>query len=582
MINQNKLTALYERLSRDDENYGDSVSIEHQKEYLRDYADRHGFTNCVDYTDDGWSGGSFDRPAWNQLIADIDAGKIGAVIVKDMSRLGRDHLKAGYYSEVYFSEMNVHFIAIDSRVDNMLSDSNEFAPFVNIFNELYLHDLSRKVAMGFRAKAISGKPLTSTPVFGYVKDPSDKDKWIIDPEAAATVRYIFELAAEGNNPNRISRILHDEKRLTPCNYYLQKGINAARIHLASAKAGPYDWNQSSVVHILQAREYLGETVNAKTAKKTYKTKRTKNPEDQWLIFKDTHDPVISQELWDRAQKMLESRKDAVHTFHERSPFKGIVFCGKCGAPMYEIQHDCLMPSGKICHYEFFTCQSYKSTPALCIKNCFSIKQLRPLLQKTIRSVSQYAIANEAEFIQRIRAASKVKPEYVAPLRKEIASRKRRIDELNRMLKKLYEDYALGQTSGRMYEELSAQWEKELSTQKEFLMLAEKELADAMNEEKNAQRFLDLAKKYQNYEELPDSVLRKFIEKIIVYETEKDTDGERSRRIDIYLSFIGQFPVPTEPVVLTPEEQKRQDQLKHRRIYERNKRAEKRKLKEQTA
>lgn len=250
--------------------------------------------------------------------------------------------------------------------------------------------------------------------------------------------------------------------------------------------------------------------------------------------------------------------------------------------MYEIQHDCLMPSGKVCHYEFFTCQTNKSTPALCIKNWFSIKQLRLLLQKTIRSVSQYAIANEAEFIQRIREASKVKPEDVAPLKKEIANRKRRIDELNRMLKKLYEDYALGQTSGRMYEELSAQWEKELSTQKEFLMLAEKELADAMNEEKNAQRFLDLAKKYQNDDELPDHVLRQFVEKIVVYEIEKDTDGERSRRIDIYLSFIGQFPVPTEPVVLTPEEQKRQDQLKHRRIYERNKRAEKRKLKEQTA
>ena len=582
MTNQNKLTALYERLSRDDENYGDSVSIEHQKEYLRAYADRHGFTNCVDYTDDGWSGGTFDRPAWNQLIADIDAGKIGAVIVKDMSRLGRDHLKAGYYSEVYFSELNVHFIAIDSRVDNMLSDSNEFAPFVNIFNELYLHDLSRKVTMGFRAKAMSGKPLISTPIFGYVKDPSDKDKWVIDPEAAATVRHIFELAAEGNNPNRIAGILCDEKRLTPCNYFLQKGINAARTHLANAKAGPFDWSRSSVEGILHAREYLGETVNAKTTKKTYKTKRTKNPEDQWLIFKDTHDPVITQELWDKAQEMLKKRKDAAHILHERSPFKGIVFCGKCGAPMYETQHDCLMPSGKVCHYEFYTCQTNRSAPALCTKNWFSIKQLRSLLQKTIQVVSRYAITNEEEFIRRVREASKVKPEDIAPLKKEIANRKRRVDELNRMLKKLYEDYALGQTSGRMYEELSVQWEKELSTQKEFLELAEKELTEAMDEERNAQRFLDLAKKYQNYEELPDSVLRKFVEKIIVYETEKDADGERSRRIDIYLSFIGQFPVPTEPVVLTPEGQKRQDQLKHRRIHERNKRAEKRKLKEQTA
>ena len=250
--------------------------------------------------------------------------------------------------------------------------------------------------------------------------------------------------------------------------------------------------------------------------------------------------------------------------------------------MYETQHDCLMPSGKVCHYEFYTCQTNRSAPALCTKNWFSIKQLRSLLQKTIQVVSRYAITNEEEFIRRVREASKVKPEDIAPLKKEIANRKRRVDELNRMLKKLYEDYALGQTSGRMYEELSVQWEKELSTQKEFLELAEKELTEAMDEERNAQRFLDLAKKYQNYEELPDSVLRKFVEKIIVYETEKDADGERSRRIDIYLSFIGQFPVPTEPVVLTPEGQKRQDQLKHRRIHERNKRAEKRKLKEQTA
>ena len=264
-MNSRKITALYERLSREDAHSGDSDSIAPQKAYLEQTAAARGFENCRHYTDDGWSGGSFDRPGWNDMIADIEAGKVGAVLVKDMSRVGRDYLQTGFYTEVYFARKGVRFIAVDSHVDNQAGDSNEFAPLLNVLNEMYLHDQSRKVSIGFRAKGMAGKPLMVTPCFGYVPDPEDKNRWIIEPHAAQTVRRIFALAAEGTNPNRIAVILRDEQRISPGVYFAQLGVGN-RCGGRAADGDLYHWRRETVVKILRMPEYLGKTVNFKTSK----------------------------------------------------------------------------------------------------------------------------------------------------------------------------------------------------------------------------------------------------------------------------------------------------------------------------
>lgn len=378
---QTPWTALYERLSRDDDNGGDSVSIAHQKVYLRKYADEHGFTNCHDYTDDGWSGGTFDRPAWNQMIADIEAGKVGTVIAKDMSCVGRDHLQTGFYTEIYFARHGVRFIAIDSRVDNAHSDSNEFAPILNVFNEMYLHDQSRKVRMNFHAKGASGKPLMSTPHFGYLKDPEDKCRWIIEPEAAETVRRIFELAAAGNNPNRIAAMLREEQRITSGAYFAARG-QRNRCH-AKKNTSAYDWSRSAVVSLLQAREYLGETVNFKTAKASYHAKRTATPKEDQRIFIGTHEAIVDPETWEKAQLIL-SQRSRPRAAPKPVPWREKVICAQCGAPMYNVHYTAKQPNGKAYSYDLFTCSTHHNVinkaESSCSANTFMMRSQQHMKQ----------------------------------------------------------------------------------------------------------------------------------------------------------------------------------------------------------
>ena len=575
-----KWTALYERLSRDDDTFGDSVSIAHQKAYLRKYADEHGFANCHDYTDDGYSGGTFDRPAWNQMVADIEAGKVGTVIVKDMSRVGRDHLQTGFYTEIYFARNSVRFIAIDSRVDNQRSDSNEFAPILNVFNEMYLHDQSRKVRIGFHAKGISGKPLMSTPNFGYLKDPKDKSRWIIDPAAAETVRRIFELAAAGNNPNRIAVMLREEQRMTPGAYFAERGqMNRC---YAKKNASAYDWSRGTVVSLLRAREYLGDTVNFKTAKSSYKSKRMATTKEEQVVFAGTHEAIVDPEAWEKAQQML-NRRARPHATPSNSPWRGKVICAQCGAPMYNVHYTAKLPSGEDCRYDLFTCATHHNaidkTESPCSAKTFSAKALRALLTDTIRTVSRYALENEDDFLQRLRSSAAQTSNDVKPVKKRIAALERRVSELNRLLKKLYEDYALDRIPESRYDALSAEYEAELSHTEEAIAAEKQQLEQLVATQDNAERFLELARRFRDCEEFTDEQLSLFTDRVIVHETVKDADGERSRRIEILLNFIGEFHIPAEPVELTPEEMKREEALKKRRIHARRKRKEKRMAKE---
>lgn len=577
---QTRWTALYERLSRDDDTFGDSVSIAHQKAYLRKYADEHGFANCHDYTDDGYSGGTFDRPAWNQMVADIEGGKVGTVIVKDMSRVGRDHLQTGFYTEIYFARNSVRFIAIDSRVDNARGDSNEFAPILNVFNEMYLHDQSRKTKIGFHAKGTSGKPLMSTPNFGYLKDPKDKSRWIIDPAAAETVRRIFELAAAGNNPNRIAVMLREERRMTPGAYFAERGqMNRC---YAKKNASAYGWSRGMVVSLLRAREYLGDTVNFKTAKSSYKAKRMATTKEEQLVFAGTHEAIVDPETWEKAQQML-NRRARPHAAPSISPWRGKVICARCGAPMYPLHQKIKLSNGSDSLSEFFICSTHRNAldkaECPCSANTFSAKALRALLTDTIRTVGRYALENEDDFLQRLHNSASQPSDDIKPVKKRIAALERRASELNRLLKKLYEDYALDRIPESRYDALSAEYEAELSRTEEAIAAEKQQLEQLAATKDNAERFLELARRFRDCEEFTDEQLSLFTDRVIVYETVKDEDGERNRRIEILLNFIGAFHIPAEPVELTPEEVKREEALKKRRIHARRKRKEKRMAKE---
>ena len=329
---EGKITALYERLSRDDELAGDSNSIINQKKYLEGYAEQQGYVNIVHYTDDGYSGGNFNRPAWKRLIADIEAGKVAHVIVKDMSRIGRDYLQTGFYTEIMFREHGVHFVAISNSVDSNDQNSNEFAPFLNIMNEWYLRDLSRKQKTAIRIKGESGKPTTNIAIYGYKKDPTDKYHWLIDEEAAAVVRRIFRMNVEGIGPYEIARILYEDKVETPAVYLGKKGIGFWKSK--EDFSNPYNWSGHIVGKILSKPEYIGHTVNFRSHKESYKDKSSvPNPQEEWLIFENTHEAIIDKETWELVQKLRKTprRKD---TLGEANPLTGLVFCADCGAKMY--------------------------------------------------------------------------------------------------------------------------------------------------------------------------------------------------------------------------------------------------------
>lgn len=326
-MKENLITALYERLSRDDDLDGESNSIVNQKLYLQNYADEHGFTNCKHYTDDGWSGGNFDRPGWKSLIADVEAGKVGVILAKDMSRIGRNYLETGFYTEVVFRKHNVRFIAIANGVDNDHPETGEFVPFLNIMNEWYLKDQSKKVTAAYQLRGKSGLPTSNNCVYGYRKDPASKHHWLIDEDAAVVVRRIYRMACEGHGPYEIARILSREQIESPGTYAAKHG-GAGR-----AADNPHDWNGATITHILTHPEYLGHTVNFRSGKKFCRDKRRDNPPEEWLVFENTHEAIVSKETWELAQCALKSRK-RTDTLGVANPLTGLLYCADCGRRMY--------------------------------------------------------------------------------------------------------------------------------------------------------------------------------------------------------------------------------------------------------
>ena len=556
---EGKITALYERLSRDDESAGDSNSIVNQKKYLESYAAQMGYENCAHYTDDGWSGGNFERPAWKKLIADIEAGKVAHVIVKDMSRAGRDYLQTGFYTEVFFRQHNVHFVAIANGVDSNDQNSNEFAPFLNIMNEWYLRDLSRKQRTAIRVKGESGKPTTNCAIYGYKKDPNDKYHWLIDEEAAAVVRRIFRLTIEGNGPYEIARIFFDDKIETPAVYFgkQNKGIWKSKEEFPN----PYNWSGYIVAQILSKPEYMGHTVNFRSHKQSYKDKTpVMNPKEEWLIFENTHEAIVDKETWELAQKLRKTPR-RIDTMGEANPLTGLLYCADCGEKMYNHRsrggtENNPYPS------DFFDCSVYtrahQKHSTACCGHYITTTALRTLILETIRSVSTFAISNRDEFMEKVRAASQLRQaEAAKDTKRKLNKDRKRITELDTIIKKLYESFAVGRISEERFDSLLSEYEEEQKFLRTSVSNMEERLSGFEEDTNRAEQFLALAKKYTDFSELTTPMINEFIDKILVHVPEK-VDGDRIQEVEIYLKFIGHFELPAPE--LTAEEEKRQEYI----------------------
>ena len=580
---EQRITALYERLSRDDELVGESNSIVNQKAYLEGYAAQHGFLNCVHYTDDGWSGGNFDRPSWKQLVADVEAGKVGTVLVKDMSRIGRDYLQTGYFTEVLFRQHDVRFIAIANNVDSDDPGSNEFTPFMNIMNEWYLRDQSRKVRAAVQLKGRSGKPITTNAPYGYKKDPEDHNHWLIDEEAAAVVRHIFHLSIEGHGPYEIANILMHEKVETPGYYFSKRSGDAGQGN--GSPEHRYDWHGGTVLNILSKQEYMGHTVNFRTRKVSYKSKKkVDNPPEEWVIFENTHEAIVDADTWHLAQheKGTKTRIDSVGL---ANPLTGLMFCADCGAKMYNSRHrNERNNDASGLHFDTYNCSTYSNTrireTRICSNHHVSTQAVRTLLLETIRKIAQYAIADPKTFAQQIRAEAQIQHEAAAKeLKRRLARDRKRCAELDGLFQKLYESYATGKITEKRFDMMAANYETEQAELEQRIADGQQELDTYMQDEDRIDKFLELTKRYTDFTELTTPMIKEFVEKIVVHAPERST-GQRTQQVDIYFKFIGQFSIPEETEQLSPEEQIARDELEAKRAEYRRKYQRRKELKAQ--
>lgn len=565
-MKSNLITALYERLSRDDDLDGESNSIVNQKRYLQNYADEHGFTNCKHYTDDGWSGGNFDRPGWKNLIADVEAGKVGVILAKDMSRIGRNYLETGFYTEVVFRKHNVRFIAIANGVDNDQPETGEFVPFLNIMNEWYLKDQSKKITAAYQLRGKSGLPTNNNCLYGYRKDPNVKHHWLVDEEAAAIVRRIYQMACEGHGPYKIARILTKEKVDSPGYYFTKHAYGLRRDYMKETHA--HDWNGETVSRILDHQEYMGHTVNFRSSKRYYKDTRHANPPEKLLIFENTHEPIVTKETWELAQCALKSKKRN-DTLGVANPLTGLLYCADCGQRLYNHRRGPQNAQG-VFQSDSYNCSTYmlsrKRETMECSSHHVSTKALRALILKTIQTVSRYALSNEMEFARKVREASALQQaQEVKEAKARIRKAQKRCKELDVLIQKLYESYALNKITEKRFDDFLAAYEQENAELKAVLETDTGELQAYEADSDHIASFLRLARKYRDTDELTTPMIYAYIEKIIVHAPEK-INGERHMQLDIYLKFIGNFQVPqTDPTAeeIAAEEKRRQQRAKNR-------------------
>ena len=558
MRNFEKITALYERLSRDDELEGESNSIVNQKKILEEYASKNNLTNIIHFTDDGISGTQFDRPGFMEMMNGVNTGNIGCIIVKDMSRLGRDYLKVGQCMEI-LRQKGVRLIAINDNVDSFYRE-DDFTPFRNIMNEWYARDTSRKIQSTFRSKGESGKHTASTPPYGYIKDEKDKDKWVVDEKAAEIVRRIFNLTMDGAGPYKIAKILEADKIDIPA--YHQKKLGYG-LHQSKNFEYPYRWCSSTIASILKKKEYLGHTVNFKT-RKHFKDKKSKYvSEDNWLIFENTHEAIIDQETFDNVQRIRGNVKRYPDGWGEYHPLTGLMYCADCGSKMY------VHRTNNYKNIPYYVCSNYKKVP--CGTLCPSAHRIKAevvlnLIQETLKDIKNYLEEDYEFFTRSIQNEMEEKEKVeIEKQRVRLINNKSRLQELERLMCRIYEDMILEKIPSSRYEILNSQYETEQRALNKEIKDLELVISRYEKETDKVRKFISLISRYENFDELTNSMINEFVEKIIIHERDRKGSRTSKQKIEIYFNFIGNYEPPKEEL---SEEERSKLEEEERKINER--------------
>ena len=542
-----KITPLYERLSRDDELQGESNSISNQKQMLEDFARRNGLPNPTHFTDDGISGTRFDRPGFLEMMEEVEAGRVEAIVIKDMSRLGRDYLKVGQVMEV-LRQRGVRLIAINDGVDSLKGD-DDFTPFRNIMNEFYARDTSRKIRSVFKSKGMSGKHLTGTVIYGYLWDEK-REHWLVDEEAAEVVRRIFSLTLEGYGPYQIACKLSADRIEIPVVHLARfnEGVNRSK-----PVKDPYGWGSSTIVNILKKREYLGHTINFKTRKHFKDKKSHYVSEDEWTIFENTHEAIIDQQTFDLAQKIRSNVRRYPNGWGEAAPLTGLLYCADCGGKMYVHRTN----NGR--RISQYTCSNYTKVPCgtLCpTQHRINESAVLTLVSDTLRAIAEYSRNDRTEFIHTVQETQVAQQSAdISKKRRRLAAAQKRAGELEKLICKIYEDNALGKLPDARYKALDAQYAKEQDALEIEIAELEKAVTGYEQSQKSAEKFIALIDKYENFDALTNTMLNEFVEKILVHERARKGSQDTTQEIEIYFNFLGRYIPPSlQPVPLTPEEQ----------------------------
>lgn len=574
----NKITALYSRLSVGDEDRdgGESNSIVNQKAFLERYAREKKLINIRHYIDDDESGRFFDRCAYTQMISDVEQGKIGIVIMKDMTRWGRDYLQVGNAMEI-FRRNNVRFIAINNGIDSIDQNTLEFAPFINIMSEWYARDISKKVKTGIKTKGADGKPVATEAPYGYIKDPENKDYWIADKEAAEVVKLIFRLFMEGKNRNQIAVYLKEKEILTPTFYMKQQDRGTAKNRNLNEE-NRYNWNKATLTRILKRQEYCGDVVNFKT-EKHYRDKRNHYVDkSKWQITENVHEPIIDRTTFENVERMLKNtpvkRPNGDGEIHALS---GLMYCKDCGTKMHIRT---IHKNKKVQHVTY--CSEYAKGKAKHPK-CHSphridVDDVMENIAEVLRKIAQYSLENKVEFEKLVKESLyKEQTEEVKKNQKRMPQITDRMEQIERVMNKLYEDNALGNMDTERYEQLSRKYAEEYYTLKAEKEEIKERLSECENANQRAKKFIRLAESYSNFEELTPTIINEFISKIVVHERDVKRAKYVVQRIEVYFNYIGKFKneltkqiEPTEQEMLQMreeiEEAKKEKARAYRRAY----------------
>ena len=543
---ENKITALYCRLSQDDGREGESNSISNQKEILAQFARANGFHNTMFFVDDGISGTTFDRPDFQRMQRMIENGEIGVVIVKDLSRFGRNYLDVGEYLEIKYPTLGVRFIAIQENVDTLKNTGTEMMPFNNIFNEWYAAQTSKKIRAVWKSKAEKGERISQTVPHGYKKSEDNPKQWIIDEPAAKVVRYIFQLCIEGLGPTQIAHRLEDERILCPTAYAMANGRKTPN---PLPKRGEYAWDGATVKHILANRQYTGCTVNFKTTLVSYKVHKTvHNPEEEWQIIPNTQEAIIDEDTFNRVQELREGRRRNTATGRE-SLFSGLLYCADCKSKLYFCAAKSIKP-----HQEFHRCSAYKESRGTCSIHFIREVVLREMMLELVKRVALFIQQYEAVFLYMYAKKHNITKETnVRNMKAAIEKDKRRISEIDMMIERLYEDNVLGKIPDDRFSKMMGKYEAEQKALIEAVAKAEQALQTFEQDKVDLRIFLETIRKCTDIDELTPEIINRLIRRIEVHNSEK-VNGRKCVKIDVYFTAVGLIDLPDETELLKTMEE----------------------------